>query len=1166
ITVTASAAQTKVYDQTDPVFTYSSSDVLATFTGLAGRVAGENVGAYAINQGTLVADANWNIATFVSANFAITPKDITVTASAAQTKVYDQSDPVFTYTSNDALATFTGLLDREAGENVGEYEITQGTLVADANWNIATFNSADFSITSKDITVTASAAQAKVYGQTDPVFTYTSSDVLATFTGLAGREAGENVGDYAITKGTLVAGANWNIATFVSDNFAITPKDITVTANADQTKAYGDIDPVFTYTSSDATATFTGLAGRVVGENVGAYVINQGTLVAGANWHIATFNSADFSITPKEITVTANAAQTKVYDQSDPVFTYTSSDALATFTGLLNREAGDDVGNYAINKGTLVAGANWNIATFNSADFTITPKNITVTVDAGQSKVYGESDPTSFTYTSSDPSATFTGSLKRVAGEIAGSYAITQGTLTANSNMVINVFNSANFTIFIKEVTVTVDAGQSKAYGQSDPTSFSYTSSDPTATFTGSLKRVAGENVGNFTINQGTLAGGSNWNITAFNSADFSITPKDITVTVNAGQTKAYGQSDPTSFTYTSSDASATFTGSMHRETGENVGDYAINQGTLAVGENWNIVTFNSDDFSITPNDITITANDQSKMIGTSDPDLTYQITAGSLQFGDEISGSVSRELGESVGEYAIEQGTISAGDNYNLNFVPGVFSIAAEAVQQYTLTIEVVGSGSVNVNGAVYTTAITVDQNSVLNLAAIAAEGYEFVSWTGDVAEAFEATTNITMNGNKTITATFTDITITQYALTIEVVGNGSVNVNGAAYTTAIIVNENSVLNLAAIAAEGYEFVSWTGDVAEALEATTNITMNGNKTITATFTDITISQYALTIEVVGNGSVNVNGAVYTTAIIVDENTVLDLTAIAAEGYKFTSWTGDVAEALEATTNITMNGNKTITATFTDITITQYALTIKVVGSGSVNVNGAVYTTAITVDQNTVLDLTAIAAEGYKFTSWTGNVAEALEARTTFTMPANDVTLTASFGKKAPAVYTVSFSVTNKQQQAVEGATIAIDGFADNLVTNASGVATIKLEDGTYDYTVTTDGFKAISGIITVAGKDLVVNVNLITVGVETALLSNIELFPNPFSSFITLTNASRVSRVIITNLVGQTMMEIQFSGAEKETIATHDLVNGIYMIQIYGEKDEMIIRKMLNR
>ncbi|HKM94935.1 MAG TPA: Ig-like domain-containing protein, partial [Prolixibacteraceae bacterium] len=124
----------------------------------------------------------------------ITPKDITVTVDAAQTKVYDQSDPVFTYTSNDALATFTGLLNREAGENVGEYAITKGTLVADANWNIATFNSADFSITPKDITVTASAAQTKVYDQTDPVFTYSSSDVLATFTGLAGRVAGENVG------------------------------------------------------------------------------------------------------------------------------------------------------------------------------------------------------------------------------------------------------------------------------------------------------------------------------------------------------------------------------------------------------------------------------------------------------------------------------------------------------------------------------------------------------------------------------------------------------------------------------------------------------------------------------------------------------------------------------------------------------------------------------------------------------------------------------------------------------------------------------------------------------------------------------------------------------------------------------------------------------------
>ena len=155
---------------------------------------------------------------------------------------------------------------------------------------------------------------------------------------------------------------------------------------------------------------------------------------------------------------------------------------------------------------------------------------------------------------------------------------------------------------------------------------------------------------------------------------------------------------------------------------------------------------------------------------------------------------------------------------------------------------------------------------------------------------------------------------------------------------------------------------------------------------------------------------------------------------------------------------------------------------------------------------------------------------------------------------------------SNKQQQAIEGATISIDWFNDKLATNASGVATIELPDGTYNYTITTSGAQSVSSSIIVAGEDVFEDVSLIIVGVETEKLSKIELFPNPFSNSITFTNASRVSRVIITNLVGQVMMDIPFSGAEKKTIATHNLANGVYMIQIYGDKDEMIIRKMLNR
>lgn len=66
---------------------------------------------------------------------------------------------------------------------------------------------------------------------------------------------------------------------------------------------------------------------------------------------------------------------------------------------------------------------------------------------------------------------------------------------------------------------------------------------------------------------------------------------------------------------------------------------------------------------------ITVTADPQSKVYGDADPDLTYQITSGLLVGTDTITGALSRNSGEDVGTYAITQGSLSAGPNYDLTY-----------------------------------------------------------------------------------------------------------------------------------------------------------------------------------------------------------------------------------------------------------------------------------------------------------------------------------------------------------------------------------------------------------------------------------------------------------------------------------------------------------------
>ena len=76
--------------------------------------------------------------TFVSNNFEIKKRPIQVTATAGQFKIYGDDDLVFAYTvTSGSLAytdSFTGALSRVAGQDVGLYAITIGTLaISDGN-------------------------------------------------------------------------------------------------------------------------------------------------------------------------------------------------------------------------------------------------------------------------------------------------------------------------------------------------------------------------------------------------------------------------------------------------------------------------------------------------------------------------------------------------------------------------------------------------------------------------------------------------------------------------------------------------------------------------------------------------------------------------------------------------------------------------------------------------------------------------------------------------------------------------------------------------------------------------------------------------------------------------------------------------------------------------
>lgn len=250
-----------------------------------------------------------------------------------------------------------------------------------------------------------------------------------------------------------------------SESVTVDKKTASVTPDAGS-KTYGGTDPSLTGTLEGFLAgdNVTAVYSRVAGETVlgGPYTI---TAVLSPNEVLGnyeiTYNTADFTINPKAASVTPNVAS-KIYGNTDPVLTGTLEGFLVTdsVTATYSRTTGENVSGspYLISAALSPANvlSNYNII-YNTANFTITQRPITVTADA-KTKIVGQPDPpltyqiTSGSLVSGDA---FTGALSRVSGENVGPHAIIQGTLALNANYILTYYG-ANLTITRQTIYLTI--------------------------------------------------------------------------------------------------------------------------------------------------------------------------------------------------------------------------------------------------------------------------------------------------------------------------------------------------------------------------------------------------------------------------------------------------------------------------------------------------------------------------------------------------------------------------------------------------------------------------------------------------------------------------------------------------------------------------------------
>jgi len=310
-----------------------------------------------------------------------------------------------------------------------------------------------------------------------------------------------------------------------------------------------------------------------------------------------------------------------------------------------------------------------------------------------------------------------------------------------------------------------------------------------------------------------------------------------------------------------------------------------------------------------------------------------------------------------------------------------------------FTLTIAVNGNGSTNpaVGEHEY------QEGEVVNITAIPDEGWQFVSWSVGVADPNSASTTVTIDSDKTVTANFSPEGVTTYTLIISVNGQGATSPSEGTYT----YSEGTVVDISANPASGWRFINWSGDtgtIDDINDQDITITMNGNYAITANFSEL--PQYTLKIDIDGEGSTSGAGTYY-------QGEKVSIRANPASGWVFVNWSGDTAtieDVNDSTTTITMDSDYTIIANFSEAEI--FTLTVAVNGNGSTSpaVGEHEY------EEGTVVNISAIPDQDWQFVNWSGGVDNPNSASTTITMDA-DKSVTANFSPFGITTYILTISI-----------------------------------------------------------------------------------------------------------------------------------------------------------
>lgn len=271
-------------------------------------------------------------------------------------------------------------------------------------------------------------------------------------------------------------------------------------------------------------------------------------------------------------------------------------------------------------------------------------------------------------------------------------------------------------------------------------------------------------------------------------------------------------------------------------------------------------------------------------------------------------------------------------------------------AAPNRTLTLTPIGNGTISANppGPTYL------HGQKVTLTPVPGANASFTGW-GGAASGMVSPLEITMDADKTVTATFKD-NIYTLTLIADPADKGSVTPNPQKDK----YYEGEVVQLTPNPVPGYKFAGWSGDLSGD-DVPGELVMTKNATVTATF--IPGETYTLTVNIAG-GDGTVIKTPSKTEYGYNEQVTLD--AQAGPGFEFVSWSGDYVGTDNPAT-VTITKDMVITANFAGEGI--YSLTIVPPTNGSINVNPVRDLYA----QNQQVTLTPMPAPGYIFSGWGGD-------------------------------------------------------------------------------------------------------------------------------------------------------------------------------------------------